>query len=283
MKSHSKLQAALMSLPVLLVSSCQVWSPAPEPDMLKFELRGNVASVKNTVYRLDSTSDGYVASEIETSMNNVYLEFDTAGRLTLMQRFNKNNQPGAREVYVYGRDGRLLSKSEILSDGTLKEKSDYRYRRGRLHSLTVTDKEDSLVKYEEYEYFGRDSVRAGFTFNGDTLNGYRVSRYDRLGRNTGIYTYMAGGRRLLSGIDIEYDSLGRRAFVTTDDIFFKKMENRMSYDSNGFCSGQVLSGRGRVTDFRFSFKTDTAGNWIERVTIRDGVPFRVEVREIHYR
>lgn len=272
-----------MSLPVLLVSSCQVWSPAPEPDMLKFELRGNVASVKNTVYRLDSTSDGYVASEIETSMNNVYLEFDTAGRLTLMQRFNKNNQPGAREVYVYGRDGRLLSKSEILSDGTLKEKSDYSYRRGRLHSLTVTDKEDSLVKYEEYEYFGRDSVRAGFTFNGDTLNGYRVSRYDRLGRNTGIYTYMAGGRRLLSGIDIEYDSLGRRAFVTTDDIFFKKMENRMSYDSNGFCSGQVLSGRGRVTDFRFSFKTDTAGNWIERVTIRDGVPFRVEVREIHYR
>lgn len=283
MNSYPKIQAALMSLPVLLVSSCQAWSPVPEPDMQKYELRGDVASMKNIVYKLDSTADGYVASGIEASMSNVYLEFDTAGRMTLMQRINIKKQPGLREEYTYGRDGRMLSKSVILSDGTLKEKSDYRYRRGRLHTLTVKDGADSLVRHEEYEYFGRDSVRAGFTFNGDTLNGYRVSRYDRLGRNTGIYTYMAGGRRLLSGIDIEYDSLGRRAFVTTDDIFFKKMENRMSYDSNGFCSGQVLSGRGRVTDFRFSFKTDTAGNWIERVTIRDGVPFRVEVREIHYR
>ena len=34
--------------------------------------------MKNLVYTLDSTADGYVASGIEASMNNVYLEFDTA-------------------------------------------------------------------------------------------------------------------------------------------------------------------------------------------------------------
>lgn len=283
MNSYPKIQAALMSLPVLLVSSCQAWSPVPEPDMQKYELRGDVASMKNIVYKLDSTADGYVASGIEASMSNVYLEFDTAGRMTLMQRINIKNQPGLREEYTYGRDGRMLSKSVILSDGTLKEKSDYRYRRGRLHTLTVKDGADSLVRHEKYKYFGRDSVIAEFTFNGDTLNGYRVSRYDRLGRSTGMSSYTAGGRRLLSGISIEYDSLGRRSLIKTDDIFFKKIENRLSYDAEGFCSRQVLSGRGRVTDFRFSFKTDTAGNWIERVTIRDGVPFRVEVREIHYR
>ena len=283
MNSYPKIQAALMSLPVLLVSSCQAWSPVPEPDMQKYELRGDVASMKNIVYKLDSTADGYVASGIEASMSNVYLEFDTAGRMTLMQRINIKNQPGLREEYTYGRDGRMLSKSVILSDGTLKEKSDYRYRRGRLHTLTVKDGVDSLVRHEKYKYFGRDSVIAEFTFNGDTLNGYRVSRYDRLGRSTGMSSYTAGGRRLLSGISIEYDSLGRRSLIKTDDIFFKKIENRLSYDADGFCSRQELTGRGGVTELSFSFKTDSAGNWTERVTSRDGIPIRIEIRDIQYR
>ena len=89
--------------------------------------------MKNLVYTLDSTADGYVASGIEASMNNVCLEFDTAGRLILMQRINKYNQPGVKEVYAYDGDGRLLAKSVVFPDGTLKEKWKYRYRRGRLH------------------------------------------------------------------------------------------------------------------------------------------------------
>lgn len=268
-----------MSLPVIMfISSCQAWSPVPDPDMLKYELRGDVASMKNLVYTLDSTADGYVASGIEASMNNVCLEFDTAGRLILMQRINKYNQPGVKEVYAYDGDGRLLAKSVVFPDGTLKEKWKYRYRRGRLHSLTVTDGADSLVRYEEYEYFRPDSIRAACTFNGgDTVNGYRTAEYDSLGRNAGVTSYTAGSRRLLSRINIKYDSMGRKSRITSDDMFFKKIDSRISYDADGFCSRQELTGRGGVMELTYIInKIDSAGNWTERVTCRNGIAVFVQ-------
>ena len=51
--------------------------------------------MKNIVYKLDSTADGYVASGIEASMSNVYLEFDTAGRMTLTSPDSGRNIPTA--------------------------------------------------------------------------------------------------------------------------------------------------------------------------------------------
>lgn len=283
MKVNRQFRILLKYLPVLLLSSCRAWTPASVPDMLKYELRGDVASMRNIVYRLDSTADGYVASGIEASMSNVYVEFDAAGRLTLLRHFNRNNQPVGEEVYIYNECGLPVTKSVVQADGTLKEKSGYRYRRGRLHSVTVTDGADSLVKYEEYEYFGRDSVRIAFSFGGDTVNGYRIVKYDNMGRDTSSVTYTARGNSIIGSVSVMYDSLGRRSQVRTDDMFFNEIVSRMSYGADGFCSGLELTGRGRASELTYAFKTDSAGNWTERVTYRDGIPIRAEVRNISYR
>ena len=148
-KDCLKIKTLLKCLPLILVSSCQAWSPAPESDLLEYELKGDVASMRNTSYNLDSTADGYKVTGIETSMSNLYVEFDSAGRKTLLQRFGKDMRPGVREEYTYNGDGQIETKSVIMSDGAVREKSVYSYVRGRLHSLTVTDGSDSLKKYEK--------------------------------------------------------------------------------------------------------------------------------------
>lgn len=270
-------------LPILLLGSCRAWSPAPEQDMLKYELKGDVASMKNTVYKLDSTAGGYVASGIEASMNNIRVEFDTAGRTSVLEHFNRSGQLVSKELYLYNKDGQPVSKTVVLGDGTVKERTEYKYGRGRLHSMTVTDGDDSIVKYEEYKYYGRDSVRAEFSFREDTVSGYRVTGYDAQGRNIGSVTYSARDNSVIGRMSITYDSLGRKKSLSSDDIFFKNLESRMSYGDNGFCSAMEMEGRGGRVEMRYSFKTDTAGNWTERVTFRDGTPLRVEVREITYR
>mgnify|MGYP003209210429 CR=1 FL=1 len=282
-QNRKVLKTIIKCLPLLLLGSCRAWSPAPEADMLKYELKGDVASMKNTVYKLDSTAGGYVASGIEASMSNIRVEFDTAGRTAVLEHFNRSNQLTAKEVYKYNQDGQPVSKTVVLDDGTVKERTDYSYRRGRLQSITVTDGKDSLVKHEDYIYFGRDSVKSEFSFKGDTVSGYRVTRYDSLGRNIGSVTYSARDNSVIGRMSIMYDSLGRRKSITSDDIFFKNLESRMSYGDNGFCSAMEMEGRGGRVEMRYSFKTDTAGNWTERVTYRDGSPVRVEVREISYR
>lgn len=273
----------LKYLPVLLLTSCKAWAPASAPDMLKYELRGDVASMRNTVYRLDSTADGYVASGIEASANNVYVEFDAAGKLTLLQHFGRDNQIVGEEVYIYNGDGQPATKSVMQADGVLKEKSAYKYRRGRLRSVTVTDGADSLVKYEEYEYFGRDSVKIAFSFSGDTVDGYRIVKYDNMGRDTATVAYTAHGNNVISSINVMYDSLGRRLLVKVEDMLFKEFASRMTYGPEGFCSGVEMTGRAGSTDLGYTFKTDSAGNWTERVTYRDGIPVRADVREISYR
>lgn len=282
-KDCLKIKTLLKCLPLILVSSCQAWSPAPESDLLEYELKGDVASMRNTSYNLDSTADGYKVTGIETSMSNFYVEFDSAGRKTLLQRFGKDMRPGVREEYTYNGDGQIETKSVIMSDGAVREKSVYSYVRGRLHSLTVTDGSDSLKKYEKYEYFPKDSIRARLSFRGDTVNGYRVVKFDDKGRNIGIVSYTADGRKVMSQIDVVYDSLDRRIFTKSNDLFFREMESKMSYNEDGFRSGLEITGRGRTMTYSFTFRTDEAGNWIERTTYRDGRPLRFEKREIRYR
>ena len=47
--------AALAGLSALAVVSCNSWSPVQETDASKYELRGNVLSLRTVSYKVDST------------------------------------------------------------------------------------------------------------------------------------------------------------------------------------------------------------------------------------
>ena len=62
------------------------------------------------------------------------------------------------------------------------------------------------------------------------------------------------------------------------------MVTEMDYNEDGFCSGMRFSGENRPEmQVRFTIKTDSCGNWTEKVTYHDDVPTKLEKREITYR
>ena len=268
---------------LLAFSSCRPWTPASEPDMVQYELKGNISSMRNTVYSLDSTSNGYVASRIEPSLDNIYIEFDELGRKTLLRRYNSRNEPTGSETFTYGKNGLLKSEKAVSASGDVTETTTYTYRNGRLHSLTVRDGLDSLRKREEYRYFGKDSVKVTLNLSGKTDRGYRILAYDRKGRNISNRRYSADGEKVLSEFRNVYDSTGRVINAYTESVLLGRMDISTTYDENGFRSEQHLTGNRGETSLRYTFKVDKEGNWTERITERNGTPIRLEIRELKYR
>lgn len=286
MKNLLKISAAAACVSLaFMAASCNRPFHKPDQDLLKYELKGNVASVRSIPYSVDSVAGGYEISGVEASMNNIYAEFNEDGMVTRLQRFNRNGDLVSTQENTYNPDG-LIAESVITSAaGEPVEKSVYVYRAGRLASLTVTDAEDSLKKYETYKYYGLDSLKATFSYKEGETAGYRIMEYDENGHNTANITYSSKNGKVLSRFDLEYDSLGRSISVKSDNIFFGEMNSEMTYDEEGQRSSLLMDSNRGETLFSFKFKVDSVGNWVERETYRNDEPrpLRVEKREIVYR
>lgn len=272
----------LSGLFLLLSPSCRQWSPEEGPGKTEYELKGNVTSMKNTVYGVDSTETGYAVSGIEASLDNIYVEFDTDGKVTVLQRFNAGNRPTGKELFHYGKGSRLESRQIVSAEGKTLETSVYRYRNGRLQSVTVMDGSGKTVKREEYHYYGKGRVRINLKGTDGSDKSYQILEYDKYGRNLSNVMYSSKGDKILSDFRYEYDSLGRVSAFFTESALLGVMNGVKTYDSNGFCCEQLLSGSKKDSRLTYRFKTDARGNWIERTTERDGTPIRLETREIEY-
>lgn len=270
---------------LFLASSCNnTPGPAPQPDMVKYELKGNVASVRSIPYTVDSTEAGYEIAGVEASMNNVYVEFNESGMATRLERYNKEGGLLSTQETAYNPDGQISEVITKTADGIVVERSVYEYRRGRLAEMTTTDERDSLKKHEVYEYFGRDSVIAVFSYKEGKEAGHRVMKYDAVGNNTENVTYSIKDK-VLSSFKLEYDEAGRNTAIESENIFFGNLDTRFTYDENGLRTSLLMKGERTETLFTFKLTLDSAGNWIERVTYKDDslIPLRVDKREIKYR
>lgn len=270
---------------LFLASSCNnTPGPAPQPDMVKYELKGNVASVRSIPYTVDSTEAGYEIAGVEASMNNVYVEFNESGMATRLERYNKEGGLLSTQETAYNPDGQISEVITKTADGIVVERSVYEYRRGRLAEMTTTDERDSLKKHEVYEYFGRDSVIAVFSYKEGKEAGHRVMKYDAVGNNTENITYSIKDK-VLSSFKLEYDEAGRNTAIESENIFFGNLDTRFTYDENGLRTSLLMKGERAETLFTFKLTLDSAGNWIERVTYKDDslIPVRVDKREIKYR
>ena len=215
---------------------------------------------------------------------NIYVEFNKDGNATLLRRFNKEGKEVSEQTSVYNEKGQLLESELVSAAGDLLEKTVNTYKRGRLHSMKVTDGMDSLKKYEVYEYFGNDSIKVYYSFKDeDTPSGYRIMTYDERGNNTGNVMYSLKGKKL-SEFRMHYDDMNRRDSVYSESMLFGRIESGIEFGDNGFSSGMTLSGEARTTVIRFEKTLDSAGNWIECLTYQDGsaVPTKIERREIRY-
>lgn len=277
--------AAAMASLLFLASSCNnTPGPAPQPDMVKYELKGNVASVRSIPYTVDSTEAGYEIAGVEASMNNVYVEFNESGMATRLERYNKEGGLLSTQETAYNPDGQISEVITKTADGIVVERTVYEYRRGRLAEMTTTDERDSLKKHEVYEYFGRDSVIAVFSYKEGKEAGHRVMKYDAVGNNTENVTYSIKDK-VLSSFKLEYDEAGRNTAIESENIFFGNLDTRFTYDENGLRTSLLMKGERAETLFTFKLTLDSAGNWIERVTYKDDslIPLRVDKREIKYR
>lgn len=281
MRNYLKLAAACLA--AFPLASCSSWAPAPETDASRYELKGDVKSMKLLTYSVDSTAEGYVAGAYEPSLNNAYVEFNSDGNTVYMNRFDKTGNPSSVETSEYNAKGQIMQTEQVSASGELLEKTVYTYKGGRLHTMKVTDGTDSLKKYEEYEYFPKDSVKVYYQFTEGKPAGYRIMTYDDRGNNTANVMFTQTGKKLSEFI-MTYDSLGRKTSVISDNMLFGKLESNMSYDDNGMCSAMTLSGDSGSMDLRFEFTLDSHGNWIERVSYQDGAsrPIKIEKREIVY-
>ena len=284
MRKYLRLATAVMAvMAALAVVSCNSWSPVQETDASKYELKGDVLSLRSIPYTVDSAAEGFKAGEIDPMANNVYIEFNSDGNATLLRRFNRHGDMVSEQRSLYNSKGQLLETETVSSSGELLEKAVYEYKNGRIYSMRATDGMDSLKKYEVYKYYGTDSIRVDYSFKEDKPAGYRIMTYDDRGYNTGNIMYSVTGRKL-SEFKMRYDSQCRRDSVYSDNMLFGKMESRMEYDDNGFCSAMTISGRANTVSIHFELTLDSHGNWIERLTYQDGsaVPTKIERREIRY-
>ena len=272
-----------ISAAVLLMSladvSCGRWAPEQEQDLSKYALKGNVASIRTIPYSVDSL-DG--TRSMMTSADNIYAEFNRDGMTTLLRTFNSKGKQTGETVSEYAPDGRILSSETRGASGELREREVYSYRGGRLYSTLQTDGDDSLRKYEEYEYFAPDSVRITFSYKDGKTAGNRLMVYDSEGNN--VRTVIRSLTRQMSEFNIEYDSLGRRSVVDSDNMLFGKLRSEMVYDENGLCVKQLMAGdRGDLT-LVFKYRLDSLGNWVVRETYHDNAawPVKIDEREIKY-
>ncbi|MBO8473472.1 MAG: hypothetical protein IAB81_07600 [Bacteroidetes bacterium] len=271
--------AAAASL-MLLAVSCNQTGPEPQKDVVKYELKGDVLSVRSVPYVVDSAGN----ETIEASMNNIYAEFNDFGMITLLQRFNKEGKMVSEEKSLYNERGQILESQIVSADGATVEKTVYVYKRGRLATMTVTDAQDSLKKHEVYKYYGKDSVKAVFSYKEGKTAGRRIMKYDENGFNTENVTY-SDKNKVLSSFVLGYDEAGRNVSIESENIFFGDLDSDMTYDENGFRSSLTMKGKQAETVFTFKFRLDSLGNWIERATYKNGSenPIRIERREIEYR
>ena len=145
MKNYLRFATAVAAgLSALAVVSCNSWAPVQETDASKYELRGNVASFRTISYKVDSTADGYRAGAVDPMSQNIYVEFNKDGNATLLRRFNKEGKEVSEQTSVYNEKGQLLESELVSAAGELLEKTVNTYKRGRLHSMKVTDGMDSL-------------------------------------------------------------------------------------------------------------------------------------------
>lgn len=274
---------AAMFVPAFFLSSCSTGTPVTEPDLVRYELKGDVASMRTIPYKVDSVQGGYTATEIDPMANNIYVEFNKDGMVTLLRRYNREGMPVSVQTSVYDGNGHIKESILEKESGEVIEKTSYEYKRGKLDYMRVTDGTDSLKKYEQYDYSNKDSMKVEFSLREGKPSGYRMMAYDGSGRNTANVIYNVKGKKL-SEFRIYYDSCGRKDSIYSDNLFFGKMSTTMDYDDADMCSEMVMAGENNTMILTFEYVLDDRGNWTEKKTYRDGssIPVKIEKREIVY-
>lgn len=274
---------AALCVPAFFLYSCSTGTPVAEPDLVRYELKGDVASMRTIPYKVDSVQGGYSATEIDPMANNIYVEFNGDGMVTLLRRYNREGKPVSVQTTVYDGNGRVKESLLEKTSGEVLEKTAYEYKGGRLDYMKVTDGADSLKKYEEYDYSDKDSTKVVFSLREGKPSGYRMMAYDADGRNTANVIYNMKGKKL-SEFRIFYDAAGRKDSIYSDNLFFGKMSTTMDYDDSDMCSEMVMAGENNTMTLTFEYILDDRGNWTEKKTYRDGsaIPVKIEKREIVY-
>ena len=116
MRKYLKLATAVMAvMAALAVVSCNSWSPVQETDASKYELKGDVLSLRSIPYTVDSAAEGFKAGEIDPMANNVYIEFNSDGNATLLRRFNRHGDMVSEQRSLYNSKGQLLETETVSS------------------------------------------------------------------------------------------------------------------------------------------------------------------------
>lgn len=287
MKNFMKISAlsSAIALAFLAVSCGPKSAPVSETDLEKYELKGPVASVRSTSYKVDSTAKKpYKVAEVEASSNNVYVEFNDFGMATRLERFNRAGKVVSIQESEYNENGQITRSCINNPEGDVMETTVYKYKRGRLAEMTTTDAQDSLKKHEVYKYYDRDSVVATFSYKEDKTAGRRVSKYDENGYNYATVTY-SNKDKVLSEFLMEHDEAGRNVAINSENVFFGKLDSEIKYNEDGFRSEMLMKGKTAETVFRFEYELDANGNWTKKITYKDDAerPIRIEMRKIEYR
>ncbi|HIZ85102.1 MAG TPA: hypothetical protein IAC04_01235 [Candidatus Coprenecus stercoravium] len=271
---------AIFAAALLPVSCTSSWTPAVEPDFLKYELSGPVASMRTVPYTVDSVSGEM--SGIDITAENTYVEFDRDGRITLQRYYNSKNEHVADMRHIYDADGHMTGSVRTSALGSVLESSVRRYSGDRLMSERFTGEDDSLKKYEEYRYYAPDSVVMEFSFKEGKPAGQRVMEYDSVGRVISSVTRAGGG--VMSDMTFAYDSVGHRILVASNSVFMGELSVSSEYDDMGFCVSSEIDGQRGKMRLRFEHELDSLGNWTVRRTYRDSspTPVRIELRTLTY-
>lgn len=252
----------------------------------KYSLKGDVASIRQITYALDTTDAENAINKktIERGGVNQYVEFNSFGEEVKIEKYDQAGNTVSSTENKFDSKGNIISTSEF-QNGKPGETTSYFYSKGRLDSIVITKADGSIRRTSKVTYPGNDTTK---TLNYDEKGkyiGYDISVLDDKGYETTTASYTFKNN-LISEFKKTYDDNENLIRLESESIFFGKLTSEMTYNADYTESSIKMSNEHNTSsESDFKYKLDDHGNWTTRTCYKKGSdkPHRMEVREITYR
>lgn len=255
------LATILLSITIITVACGKVKNETN--DLATYQLTGNVKSVKQTSTQIPDETGKFHndSSDIDTnSENDFYLVFDKSGKLIEEKMMSVGDSLLAKITYAYDREGKRTERNWYNAKDSLMYHFSYKY--------------DEKGNRTEHTVYLPDSTQfMKFTY-----------QYDDKGNRTEISEYNASAC-LVWNATFKYDEKSKlieNYYYKPDASNFVKID--FTYDEKGNISEEKrYTSIGTKTDiWRFTYKLDNKGNWVEKIKLVNGKEVKKFVRAIEY-
>lgn len=272
---------------LLLLACVHAYSFKIKNDWFLYDLKGKVKTIVTSSYKVAMQNDKTVNGEVDSKET---IAFNSAGFLTSYQNeyFGSDSSLRKRD-YSYNKKGELVSVMHSSNGNS------YNFRK------------DVFVYLEE------NNMRIGclLDVNGDTIS-KTVSQYNKAGLEI-LYQWVynnAGDWELYDYFKMDYDKTGRMVLwqnlYETDTVWFEarteygkgsaietafsplrniEVKEQFTYDKYGNKTSICPITDGKIEEDEcatFEFVYDNKGNWIRKISIRNGEYKEIVEREITY-